>query len=71
MNKVGKISSSLRWKLIEQFSSSISQFVLQILLARILGTELFGALALMIIVINIANVFIQNGFNISLVQRGD
>jgi len=70
-NKTSDVSESLRWKLIEQFSSSVSLFVLQMILARILGPDMYGPLALMIIFINIANVFIQNGFNISLVQRND
>ena len=65
------ISVNFRWKLIDQFSSAISIFVLQMILARILGPELYGILALMIIFVNIANVFIQNAFSISLVQRKD
>ncbi len=45
------------------------QFVLQIVLARLLDPEHYGVLSLMIIFITLANVFIQNGFNTALIQN--
>lgn len=59
------------WKLCERFGVTGIQFVLQIILARILATEDYGILAMMIIFINLSNVFIQNGFNTALIQNKD
>lgn len=59
------------WKLLERFGVQGVQFVLQIILARILAPEDYGVLSLMIIFTTLANVFIQNGFNTSLIQNKD
>ena len=56
------------WKLLERFGVLGVQFVLQIILARILSPEHYGMLSIMIIFTTLANVFIQNGFNTSLIQ---
>lgn len=45
------------------------QFLLQIILARLLSPNHYGALSLMIIFTSLANVFIQSGFNTSLIQN--
>ena len=59
---------ALIWKLMERFGVQGVQFVLQILLARLLDSELYGVLSLMIVFTTLANVFIQNGFNTALIQ---
>lgn len=65
------IAGALGWKLFERFGVQGIQFVLQIILARILSPEHYGVLSLMIIFTTLANVFIQNGFNTALVQNKD
>lgn len=65
------ISSALGWKLLERFGVQGSQFVLQIILARILDPEHYGVLSLMVIFTTLANVFIQRGFNTALIQNKD
>lgn len=67
--KVNSVSTSFFWKLLERFGVSGVQFVLQILLARLLSPEHYGALSIMIIFTALANVFVQNGFNTALVQN--
>lgn len=62
---------SLVWKLLERFGVQTVQFILQIILARLLDPEHYGMLSIMIIFINLANIFIQNGFNTSLIQNKD
>ncbi len=63
--------SGLLWKLLERFGVSGVQFVLQIILARLLSPEDYGVLSIMIIFTTLANVFIQNGFNTALIQGKD
>ncbi len=65
------ISYGLFWKLLERFGVQGVQFVLQIVLARLLDPEHYGMLSIMIIFTTLANVFIQNGFNTSLIQNKD
>lgn len=60
--------SALGWKLLERFGVQGVQFILQIILARLLNPDHYGALSLMMIFTTLANVFIQNGFNTSLIQ---
>lgn len=65
------MQKALFWKLLERFGVQSMQFVLQIILARMLSAELYGTLSLMIIFTNLANVFIQTGFNTALIQNKD
>ena len=55
----------------ERFGVQGVQFLLQIVLARILDPGHYGALSLMVIFTSLANVFIQNGFNTALIQNKD
>ncbi len=65
------MSKAFGWKLFERFGVHGVQFVLQIVLARILSPEHYGVLSIMIIFTNIANVFVQSGFNTALIQKKD
>lgn len=63
------MSKSFCWKLLERFSVQGSQFIIQVILARLLAPTYYGVLAIMMIFINLANVIIQNGFNTALIQN--
>lgn len=65
------IMHSLMWKFLERLGVSGIQFVLQIILARLLSPEHYGVLSIMIIFTTLANVFIQQGFNTALIQNKD
>lgn len=67
----GNIGKGLIWKLLERFGVSGVQFILQIILARLLDPEHYGVLSIMIIFTTLANVFIQQGFNTALIQNKD
>ncbi len=66
-----KIGKSLVWKLLERFGVQGVQFILQLVLARILDPSHYGMLSIMIVFVNLANVFVQNGFNTALIQNKD
>ena len=66
-----KIKTGIFWKALERFGVQGVQFILQIVLARILDPAHYGVLSLMIIFVTLANVFIQSGFNTSLIQNKD
>ncbi len=69
--KSNSLYKGLVWKFLERVGVQGVQFILQIILARILSPEHYGMLSIMIIFVNLANVFIQNGFNTALIQNKD
>lgn len=70
-NTTTKIISGLIWKLLESSGAQGIQFLIQLILARLLLPEDYGLLALMTIFISVANVFVQSGFSTALIQRKD
>ena len=65
----GKVLSGLFWKVLENGGVQIVQFVISLILARMLGPERYGTIALLLVFIAIANVFIQSGFQTALIQK--
>lgn len=65
------IVSSLLWKLSERTGTQGIQFLVQIILARLLSPEEFGVIAIVMVFILLANVFVQSGFNTALIQKKD
>lgn len=66
-----KVISSLIWKFLERGGVQGVQFVLSIILARLVTPEDYGVIAILLVFIQIATVFIQNGFNTALIQKKD
>ena len=66
-----KIISSLFWKLMERCGTQGIQFIVQIMLARLLLPEDFGTIAIVMVFISLAQVFVQSGFNTALIQSKD
>ena len=67
----GKIVSSLFWKLLENGGSQGVQFIVSIVLARLLTPDEYRSIALITIFITIANVLVQSGFATALIQKKD
>lgn len=67
----GPAVSGMIWKSLEQYGVLFIQFVVQIVLARIIAPEAYGVIAIVSIFIGLANVFVQKGFSIALVQKKD
>jgi len=65
------IISSLIWKFMERMGIQGTQFVVSIILARLLAPDDFGLIALVMAVIAIANVFVQSGLGTALIQKKD
>lgn len=64
----GRIASSLFWKFLERGGVAAGGLLVQVVLARILTPEDFGALAIMLVFVLIGTVFSVSGFNTALVQ---
>ena len=63
------VISSLIWKFLERGGVQGVQFVLSIILARLVSPEDYGVIALILVFTQIATVFIQSGFNTALIQK--
>lgn len=68
-NIKGQVIDSLIWKLMERGGVQGIQFILQLILARLLTPDDYGIIAIIAIFITIANVFVQSGFNTALIQN--
>lgn len=64
-----KVVKGLFWKLLENGGAQGIQFVIAIILARLLTPAEYGVVGIIMIFITIANVFVQNGFSTALIQK--
>lgn len=64
-----KVMHGLFWKILEQSGSQGIQFVIALLLARLMTPEEYGTISLIMIFITVANTFVQAGFATALIQR--
>ena len=61
--------TGLAWKFGERILAQFVSLVVSIILARILAPSDFGAIALIMVFITIANVFVSNGFGSHLYRK--
>lgn len=65
----GKVVSGVFWRFLERFLAQGIGFVVSIFLARMLSVEDYGAVAIILIFVNIADVFLSSGFSIALIRK--
>lgn len=66
-----KIISGFFWKFAERISAQAVSLIVSIVLARLLSPEDYGSIAIVMIFITIANVFVSSGFGSALIQKKD
>lgn len=64
-----KVFSGVFWKFSERILAQLISFVVSVVIARILSPEDYGLVAMVMIFITIANVFVSNGFSTALIQK--
>lgn len=65
------ITSNLIWRFMERAGAQIVQFVVSIILARILSPNDYGTVALIVVIANIFQVFVDSGLGNALIQKKD
>lgn len=65
------VFSNMIWRFLERTGAQLVQFVVAIVLARILMPEDYGIIALVTVFISILNVFVDSGLGTALVQKKD
>jgi teichuronic acid exporter len=63
------VSKGVLWSAVDVLLRQGSQFVVLIVMARILSPEDFGVMALLALFTGLANVFVDGGFSSALIQR--
>ncbi len=66
-----KVFSGLFWKFGERITAQFVSLLISIVLARLLIPEDYGAVAIVMVFITIANVFVGNGFGNALIRKKD
>ena len=66
-----KTVSGIMWSAIERFSLQGVQFIIQIILARLLLPSDYGMIGMLAIFLQVAQVFIDSGFTNALIQKKD
>lgn len=70
-NLKGKVVSGLFWKFAERILAQGVSFIISLVLARLLSPQHYGTVALVVVFINIANVFVSNGLGEALIRKKD
>ncbi len=68
-NSTDDIVNGVAWKFGERILSQGVAFLISVILARLLTPEDYGTIALVLIFINLADVFVNSGFATSLIQK--
>ena len=66
-----RIFSGVLWSAIDRLSTQVFQFILGIILARLLTPTEYGTVGLLLVFIAISKVFIDSGFTKALIQKQD
>lgn len=69
MKKQSKTTQGLIWKMGENIATQGMQFVIQMLLARLLLPEDFGVIAILNVFTNLANTLVNNGLSSALLRQ--
>lgn len=64
-----KVLSGMIWKFGERFCAQFVTLVVSIVLARLLDPDHYGTVSIMMVFINIANVFVTESFSAALIQK--
>lgn len=65
------VAKSFLWSFLEQAGSRLIAMIVEIVLARLLVPEMFGVMAILMVLVNIADVVAQSGLGVALIQRQD
>ena len=64
-----QVVAGLFWKFLEKGGTQVVQFIVQIILARLLLPKDYGIIGLITVFLSVASIFVQSGFGSSLIQK--
>ena len=66
-----KATQGVFWSAVERYSLQVVQFLLQLIIARILTPHDYGLIGMLAIFMALSQVFIDGGFSNALIQKKD
>ena len=66
-----KTVTGFLWSIVERAGAHLVSFAVSIILARLLQPEAYGIIAIVLVFTNICDVFVNNSFAVSLIQKKD
>ena len=66
-----KVMNSFLWRLFERIGAKGVELIVSLVLANVLDPDLFGSIALVLVVITILQVFVDSGLGNALIQKKD
>lgn len=66
-----QVISNMLWRFVERLGAKGVSFIVSLILARILVPEVYGQIALITVIINLLEVFVDSGLGVALVQKKD
>lgn len=70
-NSKNAVLTNFIWRFAERCGAQIIQFIVSLLLARILNPEAYGTVALVVVITQILQVFVDSGLGNALIQKKD
>ena len=61
--------SGMLWSGVQRFGMLIMAFIVNLVFARVLTPDDFGCIGILVVIVEIANTFIDGGFGVALIQR--
>lgn len=71
MNEKKQVTSNFLWRFFERCGAQGVSFVVSIILGRLLGPDVYGTVALVTVIINIMQTFVDSGLGNALIQKKD
>ena len=71
MDKKQSVITNFIWRLLERGGTYVVNFVVSVVLARLIAPELYGSIALVTAITSILQVFVDSGMANSLIQKKD
>ena len=68
MNR-SKVLKNLIWRFAERIGAKLISVIVQLVLARLLAPEVYGTVAIVLVITNILQVFVESGFGTALIQK--
>ena len=71
MSEQNTIFNNMIWRFLERFGAKGVEFLVSLILARLLSPKVYGIIALITVFTTILNVFVDSGLGNALIQKKD
>ncbi len=69
MSVTNKVTNGIKWQMMERVLTAVVQFVISVLLARLVLPDEYGIISLVTVFITLADLLVTSGFGTALIQK--